>query len=143
MAALALVSTAVAQPRGWLSIKDKTGACQMAVPPDWHINTHIPNMATAPDLSDVTISAQSGKEVRPIPEGAQSVLGVDKMIENTPKRVFWAGKPVSYPPSSPPVVAYHVTTPGKGGTCVGQITVKAGTADTLVKQIADTVGPAK
>jgi hypothetical protein len=36
-----------------------------------------------------------------------------------------------------------VTTPGKGGTCVGQITVKVGTPDTLVKQLADTVGAAK
>ena len=143
LAALGLVSTAVAQPKGWQLVKDKTGACQMAVPPDWHINAQVPNMATSPDISDVMISAQAGKEVRPIPPGAQTVLGVDKMIENTQKRVFWAGKPVSYPPSSPPVVAYHVTTPGKGGTCVGQITVKVGTSDTLVKQIADTVGVTK
>jgi hypothetical protein len=143
LAALGLASVAAAQPRGWQIVKDKTGVCQMAVPPDWHINAQIPNMATAPDLSAVMISAQAGKEVRPIPEGAQPVLGVEKMIENTQKRVFWAGKPVAYPPSSPPVIAYHVTTPGKGGTCVGQITVKVGTPDTLVKQLADTVGAAK
>ena len=143
LAALGLVSAAGAQPKGWQTIKDKTGSCQMAVPPDWHTNPQIPNMATSPDISDVMITAQAGREVRPIPEGAYQVLGVDKMIENTPKRVFWAGKAVSYPPSSRPVIAYHVTTPGKGGTCVGQITVKVGTAETLVKQIADTVGPTK
>jgi hypothetical protein len=143
LAAFGLVSTAGAQPKGWQLVKDKTGACQIAVPPDWHTNPLVPNMATSPDISDVMITAQPGKEVRPIPEGAQPVLGVDKMIENTPKRVFWAGKAVSFPPSSPPVIAFHVTTPGKGGTCVGQITVKVGTPETLVKQIADTVGPTK
>jgi hypothetical protein len=143
VAVLGLASIAGAQPKGWQVIKDKTGVCQMAVPPDWHVNAQIPNMATSPDISDVMISAQAGKEVRPIPAGAQTVLGVDKMIENSQKRVFWAGKAVSYPPSSPPVIAYHVTTPGKGGTCVGQITVKVATPETLVRQIADTVGPVK
>jgi len=143
LAALGLASIAGAQPKGWQIIKDKTGVCQMAVPPDWHVNPQVPNMATSPDISDVMISAQAGREVRTIPDGAQQVLGVDKMIENTTKRVFWAGKATSYPPSSPPVIAYHVTTPGKGGTCVGQITVKVGTSDALVKQIADTVGPTK
>jgi hypothetical protein len=139
----ALATVASAQPKGWQVLKDKTGACQMAVPPDWHPNPQLPNMATAPDMSDAILQAQAGKTVRPIPEGAQSIVGVAKMLENTPQRVFWAGKPVSYPATAPPVVGYHVTVPGKGGTCFAQITVKPAVPESLVKQIAETVGPTK
>jgi hypothetical protein len=115
----------------------------MAVPGDWRLNAQLPNMATAPDMSDAVIQAQPGRNVRVIPEAAQAAVGVVKMIQNTPQRVFWAGKPVSYPATAPPVVGYHVTVPGKGGTCVGQITVKQTVAESLVKQIGETVGPAK
>lgn len=139
VAALAAASFAGAQPKGWQVIKDKSGVCQMAVPPDWHLNPHAPGMATAPDVSDARVMAEPGKEVRAIPPRADTVLGVDRMIENTGRRVFWAGKPVGYPP----MVVYHVTTAGKGGTCVARVTVKANSGDTVVKQIADTVGPVK
>lgn len=132
-----------AQPKGWQVIKDGTGACQMAVPPDWHANPHVVGMATAPDISDVRVEAEPGRTVRPIPEQAQKIVGVDKMFENTEQRVFWAAKPSSYPASAPPVIRYHITVPGKGGACAGQITVKQGNPEALVKQIAGTLAAAK
>jgi hypothetical protein len=140
IAGFGLAFLAGAQPKGWQVVKDKTGACQMAVPGDWHINPQVPSMATAPDTSDVMIHAQPGKTMQAIPPGAEKVLGVEKMLENTTQRVIWAGKPAS---TSPPVIGYHVTAPGKGGTCTAQITVRQGTPESLVKQIGETVGAAK
>jgi len=115
----------------------------MSVPPDWNVNAQVPSMATGPELAAATIVAQPGKTVRPMNEVVQNVVGVDKMLENTAQRVFWAGKPVSVPAGSPPVVAYHVTVAGKDGTCVGQITIKQGGSEALVKQIAATDGPVR
>ena len=115
----------------------------MSVPPDWNINAHVPSMATGPDLADAIILSQPGKTVRPMNDVVKNVVGVDKMLENTAQRVFWAAKPASFPPGSPPVVAYHVAVPGKEGTCAGQITIKQGGPEPLVKQIAATVAPVK
>ena len=139
----AFVSVAGAQPSGWHVIKDSTGVCQLAVPPDWNVNPHVPNMATGPELADAMIHAEPGKTVRPMNEVVQNVVGVDKMLENSAQRVFWAGKPVSIPKGAPPVVAYRVSVPAKDGSCAGQITIKQGGSETVVKQIAATVAPAK
>jgi hypothetical protein len=143
LATFALVLTAAAETAGWKAIKDTSAACQMSVPPDWNVNAQVPSMATGPELAAATIVSQPGKTVRPMNETVQNVVGVDKMLENTAQRVFWAGKPISVPAGAPPVVAYHVTVPGKNGTCVGQITIKQGGSEALVKQIAATAGPAK
>jgi hypothetical protein len=134
---------AAAQPAGWHLIKDEAGACQMAVPPNWTVNAQLPRMATGPEMAAASILTQAGKTVRPLTDAVQNVLGVDKMLENTPQRVFWSIKPASFPAGTPPVVAYHITVQGKNGTCVGQITLKQGASETLVKQIAYTVAPAK
>jgi hypothetical protein len=139
----AFVWTLGAQPVGWQLIKDQASGCQLAVPPSWNLNPQVPRMATGPDLAAATIIGYAGKSVHPLNEAEQGIVGVDKMLENTQQRVFWAGKPVSLPAGTPPVVAYHVTVAGKGGTCVGQITIKQGTPDTIVKQIAATVGSTK
>jgi hypothetical protein len=143
IAITAFVWTAEAQPSGWHLIKDSKGVCQMSVPPDWKVNTHVPRMATGPELADAMILAQAGKPVRPMNEVVQNVVGVDKMLENTAQRVFWAAKPASFPEGSPPVVAYHVAVPAKDGSCAGQITIKQGGSEALVKQIAATVAPVK
>lgn len=129
-------------PAGWKMVKDKSGACQMAVPPDWEVNKTLPSMATAPDKSDAMVISQTGRTLKPISAVGQQAIGAEKMIENTAQRTFWAGKPVSLS-GLPAVVGYHVTVPGKDGTCGAQITIPKGGSEELVKKIAATLAPAK
>lgn len=129
-------------PTGWKSIKDKTGVCQMSVPANWTVSPQLPSMATAPDQSDAVILAQPGK-IKPMNEVVQKAVGAEKVLENTEDRLFWAGKPTSFPAGAPPVTAYHVTVPSKNGTCVAQIAVKAAIPESEVRKIAATVAPVK
>jgi hypothetical protein len=130
-------------PEGWKTIKDKTGACQVSVPNDWQVSQKLPGMALAPDQSDAMILYQPSQTVKQMNDDVQRVLGVDKLFENTPQRVFWSAKPASYPKGAPPVIGYHVTVPGKGGTCVGQINARQDYPEDQVRKIAVTVSPAK
>lgn len=95
-------------------------------------------MALAPDGSHAIVTGQVGKSVTPIPEVVQQALGVGHLFENTPQRVFWAGKPASYK-GGPPMVSYHVTVPTRGGTCEASIVLKSGTPDDVARHIAATL----
>lgn len=127
-------------PAGWKTIKDKSGACQMAVPSEWKVSAELPSTAQAPDNSDATVIARPGNTVKPMGEPAQQALMIDKMIENTPQRVFYADHPTK---SAKPLTGYHVTVPGKGGTCVAMITMEPGHTEDEVKKIATTLSVAK
>jgi hypothetical protein len=124
-------------------VKDKTGACQMSVPGDWQISQNLPNYASAADHSDAMVLAQAGKTGLPMSETVQKTVGVDKMIENSAHRVFWAAKPASVSQGMPAVIGYHVTVPGKDGTCTAQITIRQGGSEDIVRKIAATVMVAK
>jgi hypothetical protein len=115
----------------------------MSVPADWTIGQQLPNYASGPDHENAMILAQASKTVKPLTEAVQKTVGVDKMIENNSKRVFWAGKPASLSPGAPPVIGYHLTVPGRDGTCMAQITIRQGGSEELVKKIAATVSAAK
>jgi hypothetical protein len=127
-------------PAGWKVVKDRKGACQVSVPGDWKISEMVTSSAAGPDQSGVMVTSQPGTTIKPMNEVVQKAVGVDKMIENTPQRTFWAGKPGSMS-GLPPVVGYHVTVPGKGGLCYALITIPKGGSEDLVKKISATVGP--
>jgi hypothetical protein len=129
-------------PAGWKVIKDKDGACRLAVPPEWTVNSQLPNLAISPNHSDVSVSSRPGKSVNPLTDVVQKALGVDRMLENSERRVFWAAKPVSSPAAGGPVTTYHVIVPGKGGACEARIALTSG-SEALAKKIAATVASAR
>ncbi len=85
------------------------------------------------------VLAQASKTGLPMSDTVQKTVGVDKMIENSAQRVFWAAKPASPSQGMPVVIGYHVTVPGKDGTCAAQINIRQGGSEDLVKKIAATV----
>ena len=126
-----------------MSLKTEGGVCQMSVPPDWNVNAHVPSMATGPDLADAMILSQPGKTVRPMNGVVKNVVGVDKMLENTAQRVFWAAKPARFPQALPRSLPITWRCRAKRGRCAGQITIKQGEPEPLVRQIAATVAAVK
>jgi len=138
---LAAAAPLVAQtPAGWKTIKDKTGACQISIPGEWKVNAQLPSFAQAPDNSDVNILFQQGRPLKTMSPIVQKAVGVDKMIENTEKRVFYSTAATK---GNPPLIAYRVTVSAKNGTCVGQITIRQGHSVDEVKQIAGSLSAAK
>lgn len=61
---------------------------------------------------------------------------VNKMIENTPKMVFYSNPPTK---SEHPITPYRAVVPGKDGTCSAMISVRAGVSEEIVKKIAGTL----
>jgi hypothetical protein len=139
---LVMAAASAQTPAGWKVLKDKEGACKLAVPQAWTVNQQLPHMAMAPDRSDATVMSHMGKAINPIPDVVQHALGVDRMLENTPQRIFWAAKPMSYK-GGPPMVSYHVTVSVRGGACEARIALKVGSGDGLAKRIAATLSSAR
>ena len=126
-------------PVEWKVIRNKTNACQISIPPDWTIDTKWGSLARAPkDQAEVSVGNQTAGTVQPLSEATQKALMVDKVIENTSQRVFWANKP---PDRGLKITPYHVFVPGKAGLCMALISVHPGFSDEMVKKIGETLSP--
>ena len=125
-------------PAGWKQVKDSNGMCQVSVPPDWDASKTNPGSASAKKQLDGSVVVISGYDtVKPMPEALQKAFKVDKMIENTDKRVF-------YTDHLDKIKNYNVMVPGKPGmSCSSQVTFSPATPDDLAKTIALSVGPVK
>jgi len=124
-------------PAGWKVIHDKSGACQISVPGDWNVPKDSSWIGQAPaDQGDVQLASQPGRTVKPFSEMSQKALMVDKMIENTPKLVFYSNAPTK---SDRPLTPYRASVPGKDGTCVAMFTARAGVSQEMVKKIVATL----
>jgi hypothetical protein len=88
---------------------------------------------------DLTISSSPGKTFKPFNEMTQKALMITKMIENTPKIVFYANEPTK---SDHPITPYRAIVPGKDGTCSTMISVRAGVTEETVKKIVATLSVA-
>jgi hypothetical protein len=58
------------------------------------------------------------------------------MYSNTPQSVFYANEPNK---GERPLTSYRAAVPGKDGTCVAMIAVRAGVGEETVKKIAATL----
>jgi len=137
---LALCGMAAAQtvPAGWNILKEKGGACQAAIPPDWAPGSE-PGMAHVKNMLEGMVVVSSDVDrLQPMPEAVQKSL-VDQMIENTNQRVFYLNK-------TGDSKQYHVSVPGKGGKgrCHATVTFQPPKVkDEIAKQIALSIGPVK
>jgi hypothetical protein len=138
-----LTASAASVPSGWSPVKDEQGACQVAVPHDF--KAHYPKMPSLVKSQDgkieVQVVNQPGKTVTPLDSAAQKVLAIDKLFDNTPQRVFFANKPVTF--AGTQVTSWNVRVPGSNSVCFVTITLKPGASEDTAKKIAQTVGPAK
>src|ERR1700759_1609049 len=87
----------IGQP-GWHTIKDKTGACQLSVPPNWTLLSD-PDKANSPD--HITTIVRSGmRAYRPWSEETLKMLNIDKSSRTPPSAAFTSPSPAEVHPHS-------------------------------------------
>lgn len=128
--ALLLVTTDLNAQSGWKTVKDKTGSCQISVPPNWTLLS-VAGYVNSPQRT-TTMLISGNTRFSPFSAGTLKVLNVDKVFENSATRIFYVGKPGG----NPPLVSYHVEAPGKVNACIAQITLPLNTLEEDAKKIA-------
>ncbi len=141
---LLLAATVLADsiPSKWIVLKDRANKCQIAVPRNFKRDAAFVGLAKGPgNTVEVQISSAQGP-VAPLSPMAVSGLAIEKLIENTDERQFYANKPTRIK-GGRIVVGWTLKIPREGGNCSASITVTAGESEDLVKKIADTISVAK
>ena len=106
---------------GWKVVKDRTNSCQISVPENW---------------GQSVITVRGNGKVGVFSAETQKMVA-ERMIENTPKLVFYVMK--SNPsPGDQPLVTYQASVPGNGYHCTAQINVKPDYPEDQVKRIVAT-----
>jgi hypothetical protein len=125
-------------PAGWKTVKESDGKCQVSVPPEWEVTPGNPGYASAKKQLYGSVVVTVGYDtLQPMPESLQKAFKVDKMFENTSKRVYYSSH-------LDKITNYNVTIHGKPGfTCSSQVTFSPATTDDVARTIALSVAPAK
>jgi len=131
-----LFSTLLLSQPGWHMIKDKTGSCQISVPPNWTILS-TPGHASSPEHMDTTVISGL-RQYKPFSEGTLKTLHPDTVFENSAMRSFFATKA-----PGAKTVAYHVEVPGGSKACIAQISATASQSQDEIKKIALSLSAAK
>ena len=133
------VSTALNAQSGWKTVKDnKTGSCQMSVPPSWSTIPGTPGQVASPEHLMSILLAGYPRSAAPMTDVEKRELGAEKIIENSSERWIYAGKPTTQN-----VITYHVNIPGAKHVCAAELAVKVGHSEDEIKKIAATVGSSK
>jgi len=128
-------------PSGWKAVKDRQGACQIAVPGDWVADKLIKSFMTSADgkASAVAHGLRAGQQFAEGTALAKQVMKPTKTIEDSGKRVWYA---------------YEGSGGAGGGTnwyvavagspvCTAQISFKDAAAEEIAKKIALSLTQAK
>jgi hypothetical protein len=142
MVLLAATVLADSIPSRWIVLKDRTNKCQIAVPRDFKRDPASVGLAKGPgNTVEVQIYSAEGP-VTALSPMAVSGLAIEKLIENTDERQFYANKPTRIK-GGRIVVGWTVKIPREGGNCFASITVTAGSPEDLVRKIANTISVTK
>ena len=136
--ALILLSPALFAQPGWKTIKDRTGACQISVPPYW-TPLSMPGYANSPDHTATRILVGISP-FRPFSDTTLKMLNIGTLFENSAQRSFWVTNPNG---GSPSLVTYHVETPGKGNRCVAEVALPPQHYVDEAKKTAMSVSPVR
>ena len=128
-----LVSPILNAQTGWKTVKDKTGSCQISVPPTWTLLS-VPGLVNSPQQK-TTILTSGNRPFHPFSDQTFKVLNVDKVLENSSARIFYADKPSG----NPAYVTYHVEAAGKVNSCIAQITLQANAPEDDARKIASSL----
>ena len=122
---------------GWHAIKDKTGACQILVPPNWTVLSN-PGNASSRDHMRALVR-QGPSAYSPWDDETLKMLNIDKLFENSAKRSFYVTKPGGSPPS----FLYHVEVPGGPNACIAEISAKPSSNQEEMRRVASSLAAAK
>ena len=128
-------------PSGWKVIKDKQGACQLAVPPDWTTDKLLPSFAKSPDgkANAVAHGVRSGQSFAQATAMAKQVMKPSKMIEDSGKRLWYAYEGNS---SANGGTNWYIAVPGTP-VCTAQVSFKDPSLEDTAKKVALSLSPAK
>jgi hypothetical protein len=138
-----IFASAQTSPDGWVTVKDKTGSCQMSVPRDWKPQPQLPGHVVAPEHTETVLISGFKRPHRAMSESTQKAVIVDKLFENSPERWFYAAKPIPGTYGKPTLVVYHVDVARDDGECIAQILVNQNHSEDEVKRIAASVSAVK
>ncbi len=129
-------------PSGWIALKDRKNICQIGAPGDFKPDGSFIGLGRGPgDTVEVQVYSQTSP-VKPLKETVAKATGIDRFIDNTDKRLFYANKPAKIADGRT-TTAWTVKVPRDGGNCFATISVVPGGSEDLVKKIAATIGPVK
>jgi hypothetical protein len=127
------------EPGQWRTVRDATGTCRMSVPGSWTLDRDHPFMARGPNASMALIVIMDQQDpLKPLDAGERQMFGFVRILESTPQRAMYAGKPTMPKAGRPSVVVYTVEVAGRP-TCSSTINLVP-SQDELAKKIAATVG---
>jgi hypothetical protein len=135
-ALILLASNVLSAQSGWKTVKDKTGLCQISVPPSWTLLSEA-GQVNSP-LRTTTMVLSGHRPFRPFSDETIRVLDVGRVFENSATRIFYVGKPGG----DPALLNYHVEAPGKANSCIAQITLPPNSLEDDAKKIALTLSKA-
>lgn len=128
-------------PETWLIVQDKTGACRMAVPPGWKVDSRWPGHVIAPEQTESTLLAGTKRNRVAMSDADQKALEVDKLFENSPDFWFYSSKPIPGAGGKPSLTVYHVNVIRDNGTCIAQILVDQSHPEDEIRRVAVSVKP--
>ncbi len=144
IAALLTASTIVlaAVPAGWKVVTDRKKTCQYAVPADWTQNKFLIGTATSADQKSNVVIQGNEESLSDIKPMIQQMMPPDKTIEDNGKR-YWYSYTHLANASDLPGTNWYVAVAVPGGVCAAQLSFKNPGTESVMKQIVDTIGPAK
>ena len=146
MTSIAVVASAMpfgAAPDGWKVLVDRKKACQISVPSDWVVEKLSPSSASAPDnKASVTMSSATGQTLDKAKATMTSMFPPLKVIEDSPKRFWYAYRAPSTAVDSP-AVSWYVGIQVTGSVCGAQMDFKNPSLESTMKQMADSMSAAK
>ena len=139
---LVLPTWAQTVPAGWTVVQDSKHACQIAVPSEWAPWADNTGAAVFRDSTTAiaVVTSQPGQTFKPLAESQKKMLGipVEKMFENTAKRIFYRDKTSSRPDDPN---AYSASVPGNGGTCSCRVVFLPSISQETAKKIVLSLSP--
>lgn len=142
IALLAAHLFADSMPPGWIVLKDSKSVCQIGAPGDFKADGTFIGLGRGPgDTIEVQIFS-SPAPVKPLNETVAKMMNIDKLVENTSQRLFYAEKQGKVKDGRM-MTGWTVKVPRGTGNCFATITVVPGGQEDVVKKIAATIGPAK
>jgi hypothetical protein len=129
-----LISPAFSQtPADWKATQDMHKACQIAFPSNWTVTPD--GQATTSDGGRAVLVVGSDRPLTPLAPDMQKLLQVDRLIENSSKRVLYLTKPQG------DTLQYIVDQQFKTKRCKLQLIVPKGYSDAEAMRIIGTLAP--
>jgi hypothetical protein len=135
--ALAGLAAAQSVPAGWRTVKDDSGACQFAVPPDWKASA-IPHLLEDPKQT-LTAMVVEEEYFRFQPLTAADIRNHSpaRVVENSPRRIFLVGQPRTLLRVT--TSAWNVWIPSARASCHLSLTLRTGADEALAGRVAGTL----